>query len=93
MSTCSTRLKVKVVPGASKSEITGWLGKELKVRVSAPPERGKANSAVESIIADALQLPSEFVKIVAGKSAARKTVEVQGLTGVELRNRLNPKDI
>ena len=39
-------LEVKVVPGASRSEVTGWLGDSLKIRVAAPPERGKANAAV-----------------------------------------------
>ena len=49
-----TRLPVKVVPGSSKNCIAGWLGEALRVRVMAPPERGKANTAVEKVIADAL---------------------------------------
>ena len=40
------KLKVRVVPGASRSAISGWLDDVLKVRVSAQPEKGKANTAV-----------------------------------------------
>src|ERR1051325_9653356 len=60
------RLALKVVPGSSKNAIAGWLGDTLKVRVSAAPERGKANDAVEALIADALRLPADRVRIVAG---------------------------
>lgn len=45
---CEVRLKV--VPGASRSGLAGVLGDRLKVRVAAPPEGGKANRAVEELI-------------------------------------------
>lgn len=34
------RLKVKVVPGASRPGVAGWLGDALKIRVAAPRRRG-----------------------------------------------------
>jgi uncharacterized protein len=37
-----TKLSVKIVPNASKNEIVGWLENNLKIRVQAPPEKGKA---------------------------------------------------
>jgi len=89
----SARLRVKVVPGASRSKIVGWLNDELKVRVTAPPERGKANSAVEHLIAAALQLSSGAVKIVAGSSSSHKIIEVQGLSASELRNKLDFRSV
>ena len=45
------RLQLKVVPGSSKDEVAGWLGDALKVRVGAPAERGRANAAVEKLVA------------------------------------------
>ncbi len=45
-------LRVKVVPGASRSEIVGVLGDPLKIRIAAPPEKGKANQALLQLIAD-----------------------------------------
>ena len=83
-----TRLPIKVVPGSSKNCIAGWLGEALRVRVMAPPERGKANIAVEKIIADALGVPNDAVNIVRGSTSPRKIVEIAGLAEPEIRSRL-----
>ena len=83
-----TRLPVKVVPGASRNCIAGWLGEALRVRVMASPERGKANTAVERIIADALGVPNDAVNIVRGSTSPRKIVEIAGLAEPEIRSRL-----
>ena len=48
------RLGLRVRPGGRKSRLTGVYGNRLKVEVSAPPERGKANEAVLRLVAEAL---------------------------------------
>lgn len=83
------KLSIKVVPGSSQSGIVGWLGDTLKVRVSAPAERGKANAAVEDLLREALRLSSGGTKIVSGSSSPRKVVEVVGLSEREIRRRLS----
>jgi uncharacterized protein YggU (UPF0235/DUF167 family) len=88
----SCRLTLKVVPGAARDEIAGWLGDALKLRVSAAPERGKANAAVEALLARALDLPTANVRIAAGETSARKTVEIAGLSEAEIRARLARPD-
>jgi uncharacterized protein (TIGR00251 family) len=82
------KLTVKVVPGASKDGVMGWLGEALKVRVTAPAERGKANRAVEALVADTLGIASDRVLVVAGHSSARKIVEIAGLDEGEVHRRL-----
>lgn len=82
------RLPIKVVPGSSRSGIAGWLGDTLRVRVTAPPERGKANAAVESLLNEVLGLSSGGARIVSGGSSRRKTVEIVGLSESEARRRL-----
>jgi uncharacterized protein (TIGR00251 family) len=82
------QLAIKVVPGASRNGIAGWLGDALKVRVAAPPERGKANAAVEQLLAEAIGIAAESVRIVAGATSARKTVEITGVSLDEVRARL-----
>jgi len=88
----SVKLSVKVVPCASRDEISGWPGDELKVRVSAPPEKGKANKAVERVLANALGLSSKDVSVVAGKTNPGKTVELNGIDETELHQRLSKLD-
>ncbi|MBN1557161.1 MAG: DUF167 domain-containing protein [Lentisphaerae bacterium] len=82
------RLNVKVVPGASREAVDGWLGGALKLRVRAPAEGGRANAAAETLLAAALDLPKRRVRIVAGGASARKVVAVDGLSAAEARRRL-----
>lgn len=83
------RLPIKVVPGSSRSGIAGWLGDTLRVRVTAPAERGKANAAVEALLTEVLGLAGGGVRIVSGSSSPRKTVEIVGLTESEARRRFS----
>lgn len=83
------RLKVKAVPGASREGIAGWLGDALKVRVTAPAEGGKANEAIEELLAGALGVPTRSVRIVAGRSSPRKVVEVSGISAEGARRQLS----
>ncbi len=69
-------LKVKVVPGASRDAVVGPLGDALKVRVAAPPEGGKANQAVIRLLAAHFGVSPKQVRIVAGRTSALKTVEI-----------------
>lgn len=85
----AVKLSLKVVPGSSRDAIVGWMGDALKVKVRAPAERGKANAAVEKLIAAALQLPTEQVRIVSGHTNPRKVAEVTGLSAEEIRGRLD----
>ena len=85
-------LSIKVVPKSSRDRVAGWMGDALKVCVTAPPEKGKANAAVEALLAEALGLPRESVRIVAGLASPRKTVEIDGLDDAELRRRLAGPD-
>lgn len=72
------RLMVKAVPGAKRDEIAGLLGDRLKVRVSAPPEGGRANAAICELLASALGVRARDVRVVSGMTRAEKVVEVSG---------------
>lgn len=73
-------LKVRVIPGAPASKVVGWLEDRLKVRVAAPPERGKANAAVIKFLAAELQLEKRALSIASGSTSQNKLVEIQGAT-------------
>jgi uncharacterized protein len=81
-----------VVPAASRSGVVGWLGDTLKVRVTAPAERGKANAAVEATLAEALGVARGCVRVVAGRASARKVVEIEGVVESEVYRRLARAD-
>ena len=82
-------MKVKVVPASSRNGIAGWLGHTLKVRVTAPAEGGKANAAVEAIVAEALDLPRNAARIVGGRTSPRKVLEISGLSESDVYQRLS----
>lgn len=83
------KLKLKVVPKASRNAVAGWLGDELKIMVTAAPEKGKANQAVIQVLAKTLNLPKQQIVITAGHASARKTVTLDGIeNGATLRQRL-----
>ena len=81
-------LKVKVVPGARRSEIVGRYDDGIKVRVAAPPEDGRANRALLELLARALGAPANAVRLVRGASSAHKVVEVPADSLDEVRARL-----
>ena len=83
------RLPIKVVAGASRSEIADWSAGRLRIRVSAVAERGKANSALIGLLADRLGLRRSALRVVAGKTSARKTLEITGLDEAEMLERLD----
>ena len=82
------RLKVKVVPGSSRDRIVGWLGEALKIRVMAPPEKGRTNEAVVSLLAERLGLPTDAVSVVSGHSSASKVITINGMDDEAIKNAL-----
>jgi uncharacterized protein YggU (UPF0235/DUF167 family) len=83
-----TRLAVRVAPGASSAEVVGRYGAAWKVRVSAPPERGRANDAVVELIAHAAGVGERAVRVVSGHGARDKILELTGISAEELERRL-----
>lgn len=84
-----TTIAVKVVPRAAADEIVGWLDDDvLKVRIQAPPQDGRANKALEALLASALGLRKGAVTVAAGFGSARKRVAIAGLSREEIVSRL-----
>jgi len=88
MTTASTRLRLRVSPGAGRAQIVGRHGDAWKVRVTAAPEQGRANEAVLRLIADALVLPRDAVVLVSGHGGRDKIVELTGLGPALVERRL-----
>lgn len=81
-------LSIKAIPGAPRTEICGWLGDAVKVKIHAPPLEGRANEALTEFLADALDLPRRAVSLVRGDTARQKVVRIDGLALEEVKRRL-----
>lgn len=88
------RIALHVTPRSGRDEVAGWRGGELSVRVTVPPEGGKANAAVCALIARALRVPKSAVSVVRGETSRHKQVEVAGVTEADVRRVFGdpPKD-
>jgi uncharacterized protein YggU (UPF0235/DUF167 family) len=84
----TVRLELVVTPGARTSEVAGPYGEAWKVRITAAPERGRANEAVLDLLADVLGVPRSALALVSGHGGRRKSVAVAGLTAAEAEERL-----
>ena len=84
----STRLRLRVSPGSRRSELVGRHGEGWKVRVTAPPEGGRANDAVLDLLAARLDLPRRALSIVSGHSGREKVVQMDGIDRAESERRL-----
>ena len=84
----SPRVRLRVSPGARRSELAGRYGDGWKVRVSASPERGRANEAVLDLLAERLELPRRSLSIVSGHGSREKTVLMEGIGPEETERRL-----
>jgi uncharacterized protein len=75
---------VRVQPRASKDEIAGLMGGALKVRLRAPALEGRANDALCEYLAELLKTPKAAVRILSGHHSRRKSVEVRGVTELQV---------
>jgi uncharacterized protein len=84
----TTRLTLRVAPGAARAGVVGRHGAAWKIRVVAAPEDGKANAAVVRLLAETIGLPVRSVAIVSGQASRDKTVELNGIDSAEAERRL-----
>jgi len=84
----TTTVKVRVQPRASRNQIVGFMGDTLRVRVTAPPEDGKANQAVIVLLAGSLDVAKSRVQIIRGHGSRDKLISVDGLSLDEIQRRL-----
>ncbi len=79
-------IPVLVVPGASRREVVGVHGDRLRVRVTAPPEKGRANKEVSVLLTELFGVSARLAK---GGSSRRKLFLLEGLDKPRVRRILN----
>ena len=83
-------LAVKLQPRASKDQIDGPLGGELKIKVTAPPVDAAANQALVELLAEKLNCSRGAVQIARGRTSRHKSVRITGLDAETIARRLAP---
>jgi len=84
----SCTIAIKAIPNAPRSEVIGWLGDALKVKVHAPPVEGRANEVLCDFLADELDLPRRAVTVLRGDTSRQKVLRFDGLSLAELKAKL-----
>ncbi len=90
MNGAPARITVRVQPKAKRSEVVGYAGGVLTVRIAAVPEKGKANQQLVRLLAEVLGVPRSAVTIEKGATSRTKLVRVEGLSEAEVGERTSP---
>ena len=83
---------VHVTPRSGRDEVCGWRGTELSVRVTVPPEGGKANAAACMVVAKALGVAKSSVRVVRGDTARHKILRIEGVDDAAVRQAFGEPD-
>lgn len=70
-------LKVRVIPNAKKNQIVGKYLDMLKIKVTAPPEDGRANRSLIELIANELNKPKNKIQIIKGHTSREKVIQIE----------------
>ncbi|CUI17451.1 UPF0235 domain-containing protein [Candidatus Protochlamydia naegleriophila] len=81
-------LKVKVIPKASRSQIAGWEGEELKVRLAAVPDKGQANAELVRFLADLLDIGKSHIQLIQGETSRHKRLCLTNISLDQLQKKL-----
>ena len=81
-------LPVRAQPGARRNEIRGVQDGMLKVSVTQPPEKGKANKAIIALLSKSLGLRKSQIELIAGETARQKRFLIREATAEELGERI-----
>lgn len=71
-------LNIYVQPRASKNQICGIMGEELKIRLTSPPVDGAANKLCREFVAHLFDVSKSSVEIVSGETSRHKRLKILG---------------
>jgi uncharacterized protein (TIGR00251 family) len=77
-----------VQPNAGRNEVVGFEDGVLRVRIAAPPVKGKANRELIDFLGKRLGVSKRSITIEKGLTSRRKVIGVEGLSRDEVMKRL-----
>ena len=72
-------IPIKVVPKAHKNEVVGWENNELKIRIRAVPDKGKANDELIEFLSHHFHVSKSNLQIISGQKSRHKRILAKGL--------------
>ncbi len=73
-------LTVRVTPNAKKSQIVGWKEGMLQIKLTSPPEKGRANRELCQLLAELCSIAKSRVELLSGETSRIKVVLLKQLT-------------
>jgi len=89
MSASEAKISLRVYPGAARSEVVDFVDGVLRVRVAAPPVKGKANRELLAFLSQVLGVDKGTLTIIKGHTSRSKVIAVDGLSQEEIMKRLS----
>ncbi|MEN8614320.1 DUF167 domain-containing protein [Dehalogenimonas sp. THU2] len=83
---------VRIQPGAGKTGVVGRHDEGVKIRVAAPPEKGKANATLIEFVAERLSISRDAVEILRGHTSRNKVLRITGMDQAEALRRMLGED-
>jgi len=90
VSRSGARISLLVYPNATKNEVLGVTDGVLRVKVAAPPVRGKANKELTAFLSQLLNVGKGSINIIKGHTSRNKLIAINGLSQEEVIRRLSP---
>ncbi len=91
MSEEEIRISLRVYPGAPRSEVVGFTDGTWRVKVAAPPVKGKANRELIAFLSRQLGVSKGALTITNGHTSRNKVIAVAGLSTEDVAQRLTSK--
>jgi len=82
------KIAVQITPSASKNEIIGMQNDVLRIKISAPPVKGKANKELIDYLSHLLGISKDRLEIVKGHTSKNKLISIDGLSKVSILEKL-----
>jgi uncharacterized protein (TIGR00251 family) len=88
VSTKTTRLSLKVQPNTGRNQVVGFINDVWKVKIAAPPDKGKANKELIEFLSDILGLRKDNITILKGETSHNKIIAITGFNLEEVTKTL-----
>jgi len=82
------KISLKVQPNAGHNEVVGLVNGLWKIKIAAPPEKGKANKELVDYLSRLLDIKKDRINILRGQTSHNKVIEIEGIDQESLSEKM-----